>query len=96
MAFSIGMVNISLRELMFRQNDIVRLKDEKRVKYVSGPKGRSATPKGDWIVVGSIGADLILARDNTIIRIPMVDVVLVAAYSMEKILKAVDDAKPVF
>jgi hypothetical protein len=81
---------------MFRQNDIVRLKDEKRVKYVSGPKGRPATPKGDWIVVGSIGADLMLAKDNTIIRIPMVDVVLVAVYDIRRILKAVDNAKPVF
>jgi hypothetical protein len=81
---------------MFRQNDIVRLKDEKHVKYVSGPKGRPATPKGDWIVVGSMGADLMLARNNTIIRIPMVDVVKIASYDMGRILKAVDDAKPVF
>lgn len=81
---------------MFRQNDIVRLTNEKRVKYVSGPKGRPATPKGDWIVVGSIGADLLLAKDNTVIRIPAVDVALVAAYRMDKFLKAVDDAKPVF
>jgi len=81
---------------MFRQNDIVRITNEKKVSYVSGPKGRPAMPRGEWIVVGSMKADLILAKDNTIIRIPAIYVSLVASYDMGRILKAVEDAKPVF
>lgn len=89
---------IFLRESMFKQNDIVRLLRIDRVKYLSGPKCRPASPKGEWVIVGGLEReqDLVLAKDATIIRIPISDVTKIADYDLDVVIEAVRNAKPVF
>jgi hypothetical protein len=80
---------------MFNQYDIVRLRTVDRVKFVSGPKGMAATPQGEWIMLGAVDGDLVLTKDETVIRIPVQDVVKVASYDVAKVLQALSGA-PVF
>jgi hypothetical protein len=81
---------------MLRQFDVVQLTKVDNVKYLSGPKGRSATPKGNWTVIGFIENDVVIERDNTVVRMPANDVVRIAAYDIQTVMDAVKRAKPKF
>lgn len=76
----------------YRQFDIVRLVHTKNVKYLSGPKGRAASPKGEWSIVGFINGDAILARDNTLLQIPVSDIVRIAEYNKDALLNKLKQA----
>lgn len=69
----------------YRKFDIVRLIHSRRVKFLSGPPGRAAAPKGEWSIVGFIERDAILAKQSTIIRVPVGDIERIAEYD-KKIL----------
>lgn len=69
---------------MFKQFDIVRLKTTQRVTWKSSPPGSNISPDGEWSVVGSIGIELVLCKDGSIIRIPFEDVEKIADYKIEK------------
>ena len=79
---------------MLRQFDVVQLIDEKHVTYVSGPRGMSASPKGNWSVVGFVDIDVILAKESTIIRVPLQYVRKIAAYDVQNVLDMIDKARP--
>jgi hypothetical protein len=81
---------------MLKQLDFVELINGRIVKYVSGPKGRAASPKGHWSVVGFIGTDVILAKDQTIIRVPFSNVRKIASYDVKKVLERVETAGQYF
>ncbi len=67
--------------------DIVRLLRQDNVDWVSGPPGRAATPDGNWIVVAGIDNNkFLLAKEETIIRIPTVDVFKVASYDISEVI----------
>ena len=68
---------------MIRRFDIVKIKSVERVIWMSGPAGRPASPKGCWSVIMGVGDDeLLLAKDETVIRIFKDDVVKVADYNL--------------
>ena len=64
----------------YRQFDIVRLIHTRRVKYLSGPSERAASPKGEWSIVGFVERDAVLAKQSTIIRVPVGDIERIAEY----------------
>lgn len=66
---------------MLKQFDIVRIISAKNIKFVSGPRGRAATPDGDWSIVAIVGYDVMIAKDETIVRAPLNAIRLVASYS---------------
>jgi hypothetical protein len=76
----------------YRQFDIVRLLNIENVKYLSGPRGRAASPKGEWSIVGFIDGEAILARQQTIIRIPTADIIRIAEYSKDALLDKLKQA----
>jgi hypothetical protein len=64
----------------YRQFDVVRLISDQRVKYLSGPPGRATAPKGEWSIVGFVERDAVLAKQSTIIRVPVGDIERIAEY----------------
>jgi len=69
----------------YRQFDIVRLLRIDKVKYMSGPRGRAASPKGEWSIVGFVDGEAVVAKQGTIIRIPVGDIVRIAEYSKDEL-----------
>ncbi len=65
---------------MWNQFDIVRIVSTKRVQYLSAPAGTQVTPRGDWSIVGFMGGDAVLAKNEVLIRIPINDVKKVITY----------------
>lgn len=65
------------------QFDVVQLKTATRVKYLSGPRGYVTSPQGNWTVVSVVDNDVILAKDTTLIRVPVSDVRVIAIYSID-------------
>ncbi len=65
---------------MLKQFDIVRIISTKSIRFLSGPPGRAAVPDGDWSVVGIVGYDIIIAKDETIVRAPLSAIKLIASY----------------
>lgn len=65
---------------MLKQFDIVRIISVKGIKFVSGPAGKPADPNGYWSIVGFIGSDIIIAKDETIVRAPLSAVSKIASY----------------
>lgn len=77
-----------------RSFDIVQIKTTKRVRFMSGPQGRAPSPHGNWSIVGFVEADAIIAKDNTIVRIPVEDLQPVAAMGTDKLMEALQDINP--
>ena len=77
---------------MWNQFDIVQIIETKRVKYLSGPKNRAAPPSGYWSIVGFIGADVLLARRNTLTLVPVTDIRKVAGYDIDYFLHKIKEA----
>jgi len=67
--------------------DQVFLVTTKNVSYISIETEELPTPDGTWMVVASIGNDLLLTKDRTVIRLPSSDVLKVVDY--DKTMKQV-------
>ena len=78
---------------MIKRFDQVRLTTTKNVKYLNGPAGRTPNPHGTWSVIGNIGDDLLLAKDSTTIKIPYLDVIVVAEYKIDDLKEQTDGQK---
>lgn len=79
---------------MIKRFDLVRLKTIQNIAWVSGPQGRPASPQGIWSVVAGVDTTkLMLAKDETVIQIPMEDVVKVADYGIEHVMERIKQAR---
>lgn len=76
---------------MWRQFDIVQIITSKRVRFLSGPRNRAALPHGNWSIVGFRGVDAVIARQNTVAVIPVVDLRKVASYNLEELLQKIEE-----
>lgn len=77
------------RPTELNQFDVVRLLHTKNVKYLSGPPGRPTAPKGEWTVVGFMERDALLAKQSTIIRVPLTDITIVASYAVSALMRSI-------
>ena len=70
---------------MIKRFDIVRLKTVQNVHWISGPAARPASPQGNWSVVAGIddGDHILVAKDETVAKVPIKDVEKVADYGIE-------------
>lgn len=59
---------------IIQQLDQVEILTVKRVKWLSTKPGYSPSPHGRWSVVGLIDGEALLAKDDTLIRIPLSDI----------------------
>jgi hypothetical protein len=67
------------------QFDVVRLITSKNVRYLSGPTGRATSPQGEWSVVGFVDGEALLAKQTTIIKVPISDIAIIASYDINNI-----------
>jgi len=73
---------------LLKQFDIVKILSVKGIRFLSGPQGKATDPNGLWSVVGIIGTDVVIAKDETIVRAPLSAVSKVASYeSITKMLE---------
>jgi hypothetical protein len=77
---------------MLKQFDVIQIMTTKRIRYVSGPPGHSASPSGNWSVIGFVGSDVMAAKDNTVVRVPVSDIRKIANYDMKGIQQQIMDA----
>jgi len=77
---------------MFKQLDIVQIITTKGIKYLSGPEGHTTNPTGNWSIVGFVGADAIISKENTLVRVPLSDIRKIASYSIEGFVKKLNTA----
>ena len=77
---------------MFNQFDVVQLLTTKKVRFLSGPPGAAAAPDGNWSIVGFVELDAIIAKDSTIIRVPVADLKKIAAYNLDSLLSKIHEA----
>lgn len=79
----------------YRQFDVVRLIHTKNVKYLSGPSERATAPKGEWSIVGFVERDVVLAKQSTIVRVPVGDIERIAEYDKQVLIdKLKNTGKP--
>jgi hypothetical protein len=71
---------------IIRQLDQVELLTVKRVKYLSTKPGFAPSPHGRWSVVGMIDGDALLAKDETLIRIPLGDIRKVCTNDRQQVI----------
>jgi hypothetical protein len=71
---------------IIQQLDQVEVLTIKRVKWLSTKPGYSPSPHGRWSVVGLIDGEAILAKDNTLIRIPLSDIRKVCAHDQAQVI----------
>lgn len=65
--------------------DQVRLLTVKNVSYLSAPPNTQVIPQGVWSVAAVVNNnELMLAKDNAIIRIPATDVLVISDYNLEE------------
>jgi hypothetical protein len=70
--------------------DLVRILSIDNVKWLSGPAGRPASPHGNWSVVAGIGdKELLISKDETLVRIPKKDVALIASYDNQRVIDTI-------
>jgi hypothetical protein len=70
---------------MFKQFDIVQIITTKGIKYLSGPPGHSTNPHGNWSIVGFVGSDAVLAKENTLVRVPLKDLRRIGQFNIENL-----------
>lgn len=67
--------------------DVVQLRRTDNVQWRSGPKGAAITPHGNWIIIGFIGPEALVAKDGTMVKIPVVDLKRVGVYSKDDVMR---------
>ena len=77
---------------MLKQFDVIQIITTKRIRFVSGPPGHATDPHGSWSVVAFVGADVLAAKDSTIVRVPISDVRKIANYDMAGIKSQIEAA----
>lgn len=77
---------------MYNQFDIVQIITTKRVKYLSGPKNYTTNPHGNWSVVGFVDNEILIAKDQTMVKIPVQDVRKVGSLDKDEFFKKLETA----
>jgi len=74
-------------ERKIKRFDQVKLRTVKNVRYLSAPPDEDISPHGVWSVTAAVDGELLLAKNNAIIRIPAADVLVIADYDLEALNK---------
>jgi hypothetical protein len=76
---------------MIKRFDIIRLKTTKNIKWLSGPAGRPADPRGNWSVIAGVEDTdrLLISKDETTAQVPESDVIKVADYGFEHAIESI-------
>lgn len=84
---------------LIKQLDLVELLTVKNVSYLSAKPGHAPSTHGKWTVVGILaGNDILLSKEEALIRIPLTDIRKVESYDIHKVienLKKVNNGKKI-
>jgi hypothetical protein len=70
-----------------KQLDLVELLTTRNVTYLSAKPGHAPSPHGKWSVIGIIeGKDILVSREEAVIRIPISDVRKVESYDISRVV----------
>lgn len=80
---------------MWKRFDRVSIKTTKNISWLSTTPGKKEDPKGIWTVMGNIpgSGNLLIVKGNTIVEIPLTDVVKVADYDVDSFVDKVKKIK---
>ena len=65
--------------------DQVRLLSTKNINYLSAPPGAQTDPSGIWSVCAVVGNELLLVKNNVIIKAPLANVLKIADYDLSRL-----------
>lgn len=68
--------------------DLIQIIRTTNITYRSGPPGMTANPNGVWVVVGNLGNELLVAKEGTIVKVPIGDIRKVGSYSKDDVFDA--------
>lgn len=72
--------------------DIVNIMRVDRIQFRSGPPGSPISPHGNWVIVGFVGAEALIAKDGTIVKVPISDIKRVGVFTKpDDVMKALKD-----
>lgn len=74
-------------KITYKRFDQVRILTTKNVRYLSAPPGTKLDPKGIWQVSGVVANELLLVKNNILIRIPPSDVLKIIEYDLDILTK---------
>lgn len=74
------------KQIKISRFDQVRLLSTKNIKYLSAPPGTQISPQGIWSVAAVVGEELLLVKNNVVIKTPISDVLRIASYDISRIL----------
>lgn len=74
-----------------QQFDIVQIKRTDKIRFMSGPKGYSPDPHGNWIIIGFRGNNVLLSKNETVVLVPRVDVRKIGAYDTQVVFDRLKD-----
>jgi hypothetical protein len=77
---------------MLKQFDVIQIITTRRIRYLSAPSGSASSPQGDWNVIGMIENDVIAAKNDTMVRVPLADVRKVGSYNLDAFLEQLFNA----
>lgn len=72
--------------------DLVQIITVANVRWLSGPKGTKPSPHGYWSISHFIGSDAIIAKDGTLVRIPVSDIRRVGSMTLNHVFQQLSDA----
>lgn len=74
-----------------KQLDQVTITTTTNVGWMSAPPGQVTNPKGVWVVVGILEDHVIVQKEQTLAKVPIIDVVKVAEYNIHQPLQKIKE-----
>jgi hypothetical protein len=74
------------KQIKISRFDQVRLLSTKNIKYLSAPPGTKIDPHGTWSVAAVVGDELLLVKNNVVVKVPVPDVLRIASYDISHLL----------
>lgn len=70
-------------EIVLKQFDQVKLLTTSRITYLSAPPNTPCSPQGLWTIAAVVSGDLLLTKDNIVIRVNPLDVIKINEYNID-------------
>lgn len=73
--------------MQLEQFDVVQIIRQDNVTYLSAPQGSATKPTGHWTIIGFVGSDALISKQDTTVKIPVTDLKLIAKYDLSNFEK---------
>ena len=79
--------------MVINRFDKVTLITTANIKYLSDKPGEKTTPDGIWSVIGAIDNELLVSKQEAIVKVPYQDVLLRMKYQLPNIEKMTNERR---